>query len=356
MKRLLILSAAILFAAQLSAQVTPAAGYTPPDDTPSFKVGATIFGDYTFVQSPVSTDADGNRIHPSSFNIARAYINVTGNLNHRIAFRITPDITRETGAGSSLNGSQTFRLKYAFAQFNLDDWTTAGSWVRAGVQQTPYVDYTETIYRYRFQGQIFAEREGLLTSSDAGLSGRYVFPSNYGDVHVGYYNGDGYSRAEANDQKALQVRASLRPMPLGGLWKGLRFTVFLDRDAYVSSAERNRTIEQVTFEHPRVNAGFDLVQATDQTSATKAEVDGRGWSGWATPKLGTTGWELLLRHDYFKPNDNASLTRRRDIAGIAYWIPNLQKVTTALMADYDNLRVTGRANDTRYGLKLLVNF
>ena len=24
-----------------SAQVTPAAGYTPPDDTPSFKVGAT---------------------------------------------------------------------------------------------------------------------------------------------------------------------------------------------------------------------------------------------------------------------------------------------------------------------------
>src|ERR1043165_4083 len=83
-------------AAAASAQVTPAAGYTPPDDTPSFKVGATIFGDYTYQESPVIADADGNSVKLSSFNISRAYINVTGNLNHRISFRITPDISRET--------------------------------------------------------------------------------------------------------------------------------------------------------------------------------------------------------------------------------------------------------------------
>src|SRR5256885_1221730 len=130
-----------------SAQVTPAAGYTPPDDTPSFKVGSTIFADYT----------SGNRIN-DAFNVSRAYINVTGNLNHYLAFRVTPDITRETGSGSSLNGSLTFRLKYAYAQLNLDDWTTHGSWVRFGIHQTPYMDYTETIYRYRFQGTIFMER------------------------------------------------------------------------------------------------------------------------------------------------------------------------------------------------------
>ena len=33
-----------------SAQVTPAGGYTPPDDTPAIKVGATLFADYTVVQ------------------------------------------------------------------------------------------------------------------------------------------------------------------------------------------------------------------------------------------------------------------------------------------------------------------
>ena len=34
------------------AQVTAAAGYTPPDDTPAIRLGATIFADYTVQQQP----------------------------------------------------------------------------------------------------------------------------------------------------------------------------------------------------------------------------------------------------------------------------------------------------------------
>src|SRR5258707_5680235 len=90
--------------------VAPAAGYTPPDDTPKFNIGATIFADYTYQDSPQTKDADGNTIHPSQFQVTRAYINVTGNLNHWIYFRITPDVSRETSATASLSGSQLFRL------------------------------------------------------------------------------------------------------------------------------------------------------------------------------------------------------------------------------------------------------
>src|SRR6266576_1481409 len=153
-----------------SAQVTPAAGSTPPDDTPSVRVGATIFTDYTFTQAPTVTDADGNTVHSNAFNVGRAYININGNVSHVVAFRITPDITRESGTGSSLNGSLVFRVKYAFLQANLDDWMWRGSWTRLGIQQTPIVDFEEGIYRYRFQGQVFVERDGFLTSSDAGAS------------------------------------------------------------------------------------------------------------------------------------------------------------------------------------------
>src|SRR5215207_1372336 len=78
-------------AASAGAQVTPAAGYTPPDDTPSIKVGVTIFADYTVQQKPKVPDVDGNQVTLNSFNIARAYINITGNISHIIAFRITPD-------------------------------------------------------------------------------------------------------------------------------------------------------------------------------------------------------------------------------------------------------------------------
>jgi len=347
-------------AAASQAQVTPAAGYTPPDDNPSFKVGATIFGDYTYIDSPTSKDADGNTIHPSSFNVSRAYINVTGNLNHIISFRITPDIARETSTASAVSGSQIYRLKYAYAQFNLDDWTTKGSWVRFGIHQTPYIDYTESIYRYRFQGTVFAERIGYLTSSDAGISGHYVFGGNYGDVQGGYYNGEGYSRAETNDEKAFQIRGSLRPLPLGGIWRGLRLTGFIDDDHTVGSAKRQRMFGQVSFEHPRFNAALEVADGKDQTTSSAVEVDSRGWSLWATPKLGTKGWELLARHDDFKPNKRTSQHTKRDIIGLAYWVPNLNKVTTAFLVDYDSLKSDGftpvRPDDTRFGLKMLINF
>ena len=67
--------------------------------------------------------------------------------------------------------------------------------MRLGIQQTPWVDFEEGIYRYRFQGTVFSEREGLLSSADAGASFHYTLPSNYGDLHAGLYNGEGYNKA-----------------------------------------------------------------------------------------------------------------------------------------------------------------
>jgi len=289
-------------------------------DEPSFKVGATIFADYT-----AQTAA------PDAFNVSRAYINVTGNLNKNITFRVTPDVSRETGSGSSLAGSQEFRLKYAFAQYTSGPW-----WVRLGMQQTPLLDYEESVYRYRFQGTLFAEREGYITSSDTGASFHYNFPGERGDVHAGIYNGEGYSKAEANDQKALQVRATYRPL------KGVRTTLFVDADNYSAGSKRTRLLAQTTYESKHLNAGIDALRATDR------DVDSHGWSAWATPKFGN-GWELLLRHD-------DTPARNRNIAGVAYWVPALQKVTCALLADVDTLAQTGKRRDNRIGLKLLLSF
>src|ERR1700755_531456 len=92
------------FASVASAQVTPAAGYTPPDDTPSIKVGTTLYMDFTYQQNPQTVDADGNVINPSTFNVSRSYINITGNVNHIVAFRITPDVTRESGLLTLVTG------------------------------------------------------------------------------------------------------------------------------------------------------------------------------------------------------------------------------------------------------------
>ncbi|MFN8178997.1 MAG: hypothetical protein U0167_13790 [bacterium] len=350
-----IVSFLVANASNVGAQVQPAAGYTPPDDTPSVKVGGTIFTDYTFVQDPKVT-VEGKEIHSNSFNVSRAYINITGNLSHLYAFRITPDVTRETGAGSSLAGSYTFRLKYAMGQLNLDDWVTKGSWVRLGLQTTPWVDYAEGIYRYRFQGTIFEDREGKLTSSDNGLSAHINFSGNHGDVHFGVYNGDGYSKAEANDQKAFQGRVSVRPLPQGPL-HGLRITGFADADNYASGDARARFLGNATFEDTHLNAGFDFLSAKDQTASTAAEVKSEGFSVWATPRT-KCGWEALLRYDQLKPNKDVDGKKKTSIGGVAYWFPLQKGVAGAIMADYTQVEYSGinTPKSKQVALHALLNF
>jgi hypothetical protein len=341
------------------AQVTAAAGYTPPDDTPSIKVGATIFADYTLQSAPEVVDADGNSVKSNSFDVKRAYINVTGNISHVLAFRITPDIVRESTVGSALNGSLTFRLKYAYAQVNLDDWMPKGTWVRLGIQQTPWVDFEETIYRYRFQGPIFMDREGYLSSSDAGVSFRSAFRRNYGDVQAGVYNGETYSRPEANDQKAFMIRGTLRPLPVSRYLRGLRLTGFYDHDAYVKDAERRRGLVAVSYEHKYVNAMWQYTDQRDQRSATGVPVDGKGWSAWVTPKT-TKGFEGLLRFDHLEPDDSLDARRNRTIAGVAYWLPHQGTVASAFLLDYEQVENKnfdpGLPRQQRVALHALVNF
>ena len=349
-----------------SAQVTPAAGYTPPDDTPAIRVGMTLFTNYSYQTEPEITDADGNTVNKSAFDVGRAYLNITGQVSHIVAFRITPDITRESGllslgTGNSVSSdSLVFRIKYAYAQFNFDDWMTRGSWARLGIQQTPWVDFEEGIYRYRFQGTVFAERVPLpttMTSSDAGASFHYNFPSNYGDIHVGVFNGENYQRVEVNDEKALEFRGTLRPFATSvPVLRGLRTHLVYYNDHYNGSDERKRVMGNVTFEHNYLNAGFDYLGAKDQTLATATNAASNGYSVWATPRApmaNGSSWEALLRYDRFTPNTstttrapastspNPGVTvlndqrQNRTILGVAYWFPHQGNVGSAILFDYD---------------------
>jgi hypothetical protein len=342
------------------AQVTPAESHTPPDDTPNVRVGGTLFLDFTRTQAPQITDADGNRVSPSQFNVGRAYLNVTGQLNHLIAFRITPDIVRETGTGSTSNGSLTYRLKYGYGQLNLDDWLWRGTYVRFGMIQTPYTDFEETVYRYRFQGTIFADREGFASSADYGVSFRTAFPQNYGEVVAGYYNGDGYTRAEPNDQKGFRIRGTVRPFPGPGLARGLRLTAYVDRDQTVRDADRNRFIASALYEHKYANAYVSVLKATDQASARATEVDADGVSFWVTPKT-TMGVEGLFRYDRLKPSGANASRKERVIGGIAYW-PKMPAgtVTSAILLDIEQVRYTdfapARPTEKRIAVHVLLNF
>ena len=332
----------------------------PSPSYPNIRVGATLFADYTYTFSPEAKEADGRAFHPNAFNVVRSYINVTGNLSRVIAFRFTPDIAQETGTGSSLSGSLTFRVKYAYLQANLDRWATPGTWARFGMQPTAFVNFSEDLYRYRFQGPIFVDREGFLSSSDAGAAVHYNLPSNYGDIHVGLYNGESYRRLEANDQKALQVRGTVRPFAKGiPALSGFRLTGFYHGDHYTQDAERTRAIGSVTFEHKYLNAAFDYLNASDQTSRAAAVVDASGYSVWATPKS-TNGWEGLFRFDRLIPNEARDESKERTLVGVAYWVRLPGSGSTAFLVDYERVvydgAVPARPSERRIALHVLVSF
>jgi hypothetical protein len=322
----------------------------------------TLYPLFTLQTEPSITDAAGNSVDRNAFDVGRAYINLTGQLSHIVAFRVTPDITRQSGTvagGNVTSDSLVFRIKYAYGQFNLDDWMARGSWVRLGIQQTPWVDFEEGIYRYRFQGTVFAERIPLpttMTSSDAGVSFHYNFAQNYGDVHFGLYNGENYQRVETNNEKGFEFRGTLRPFArMAPLLRGVRAHLVWYADNYVSDSERKRVMGNVTYEHKYVNAGFDYLDAKDQVLPAVASIASNGYSIWATPRYqfeDQSSWEVLVRYDHWTPNTAATPAplatspipgttlsqdqhQNRSIFGVAYWFPHQGNVSAAILVDYD---------------------
>ena len=123
---------------------------------------------------------------------------------------------------------------------------------------------------------------------------------------------------------------------------------------YVSDGERKRIIGNVTYEHKFVNAGFDYLDADDQTLPTTANIPANGYSIWATPRI-RAETDRHGRTDPVRPLDAqhaATPSRRidrtglgttrfsdqhqnRTIFGIAYWFPHQGNVSAAMLVDYD---------------------
>ena len=235
------------------AQVTPASGYVPPDDTPSIRVGATLFPDYTVQHR--AEDHRRRRQHVTAQRVQhRAAPTSTSPATSRTSSRSgsRPTSPARPAPGARCNGSHTYRLKYAYAQFNLDDWMRA----RLVGALRHAADAVGRLHRHRLPLPVPGHRpsrirEGILSSSDVGATFHYNFAGNYGDFHGGFYNGDNYNRAEANDQKAFMLRGTVRPLPHAcrrcGACASPGSTTTTPTSRTPSGAAR---IVGLTFEHP----------------------------------------------------------------------------------------------------------
>lgn len=268
-----------------------------------------------------------NRDGFNNFDVTRTYLNVNGQLSRNVRFRVTPDIRRFTDSTGQLGSSLVFRIKYAFVQF--DNVGAARSWIRFGINQTPFIDFEESINRYRVQGTVFAEREPVIPGSgDAGISYFTPLPKNYGEVHVGVYNGEGYGNTEVNKYKSVQGRLTVRPFPNRGLANGLRVTGFFTAGWYAADRPRHVGMAMASYEHRNLVATIQRLVATDEPLSATRKADRSGWSMFVEPRQGPTGWAGIARIESFDPDEAiADNSHWRSIVGGAYWF---QYTTTRL--------------------------
>jgi hypothetical protein len=294
--------------AQTQAPAASSASTEP--DYPIVRVGVLSYLQY---------DAElENRDGYNVFDLTRGYINVNGQLAKNVRFRITPDIRRAT-SDTTLSGTLVFRVKYAFVE--LDNVKADRSWIRFGAHQTPWLDFEESIDRYRVQGTMFSEREGLIPgSSDFGIG--YFSPfGKYVEVQTGIYNGEGYAQTDVNKYKSAQGRLTLRPLAGRGAANGFRLSGFYSAGWYAADRPRRLGIVMGSFEQTHLVATLQYLNALENPSAiAPRDIRRSGASGFVEVRQGLQGWAALARFDHLDPDraivDNS---QHRVIAGGAYW-------------------------------------
>jgi hypothetical protein len=225
-----------------------------PLATKKIKLGVTFFGDYAFYsdtgfgpQFLTQTNQPGpGNSHFNSFDVTRAYLNFYYMPTDAITIRITPNIYRQVdgtsgpigngnGAqiGGGTNGNLTFRLKYAYLDFNtlFSGGDTFGKdKLTIGSTTNPLVDWEEALYGYRYTS--------LVPWNYLSLSSTYVGVKLHGpimvndteylDYDLGLFNSANFHHIEQNDNKEVMGRLTLYPFGTTKDRTGFGVTVFED--------------------------------------------------------------------------------------------------------------------------------
>lgn len=216
-----------------------AADFKVPEVLKGLKVGVLAYVDYSVGNRPIfyrpNPTAAWNAFTPytrtrghvgwNDFRLTRGYLNIAKEITPWLHARYTPDIHQDN------TGDWKFRTKYLYAEFRPPDLGKVLTHMKSevGMGHIPWLDFEEHINPYRCQGTMAIERAGLMNSADLGVNIRGYFggrlanaqevigddhyDGRYGSWHLGVYNGSGYHAPENNENKPVEYRVTVRPLP-----------------------------------------------------------------------------------------------------------------------------------------------
>lgn len=312
----------------------------------------------------------GDGIDRSKFAIKRGYFRFTKEILPWFDAHMTFDVTQVKEEEGSLEGSVAVRIKYAYAKFKLPDIAfLTKPFVEFGIVHMPWLDYEEHLNFYRCQDTMFLERNKTFNSADFGLtfvsllggemSEEYkqkvnsYYPGRYGSFTLGIYNGGGYHASEKNENKVIESRLTIRPLP--DIIPGLQFTYFgiTGKGNKETEPDWNVNLGFVSYEHEYIVLTGQYYKGKGNQSGAD-EYDKDGYSIFTEIKPHKK-FSLIGRYDYFDPNDDLSKDENeRYIAGVAYHIDKRHKNMVVLDYDYVNYKDSSKKDDNRVQLTLQV--
>jgi hypothetical protein len=297
-----------------------------PKALKGLKVGMLAYVDYSNGKKPEPDDKVSSF---NEFRLTRGYLTVKKEVLPWMHTRITID-THEDDTGDYKE-----RLKYLYVALRPPDLGLLTSMKsEIGLGHIPWLDFEEHINPYRCQGTMAIERVGTFNSADDGVSlrgyfggklenaeektGSHYYDGHYGSWHLGVYDGAGYHASEKNNNKVVEGRLTLRPLP--EVIPGLQFSYFGIYGEGNTQASNGGYPDYVvhlgmlSYEHPWLTLTAQYFQTDGNAKGNWVDAEGNaldteGYSFFGNFKLPILDRKLSLfaRYDSFDQDQNNAI-------------------------------------------------
>ena len=311
-------------------------------------------------------DGENNGADFSKFALKRGYVTIKKSIMPMLSARVTTDITTDD------DGSVRVRMKYLYGQFHMNDMgILTKPNVEFGLVHIPWLDFEEHVNRFRLQDTMFAERNHMFNSADAGITFNALlggtidddyqkrvtkyYPGRYGSMSFGIYNGGGYHASEKNENKVIEGRLTIRPLP--DALPGLQVSYFgvAGKGNDITEPDWNTNLGFISYENEFLTLTGQYYTGKGSQGGSD-ENDKKGHSLFAEIKT-SDKISLIGRYDHFDPNKDADDDENdRYIFGVAYMLDKPHH--NMILLDYDTVKYDepGRDDDKRIQLTLQVEF
>jgi len=312
--------------------------------------GLDFSGQWFFAYSDERTPQENS----NEFLLKRGYVTVLKRFDKTFSIRVTQDIAVDHDGDGM--GDIEIRLKYGYLRIRQPRFLVFHKpFIEFGLVHRPWLDFEQKINRYRVQGRMFLERYGILRSADYGvMAGALLggdmhpdyqknvsknYPGKYGSIALGLFNGGGYEEVENNNDKLIEGRISIRPLPetlpglqisyAGAIGKGNTELApdFNFHNLFLSLETRKIILAAQRY------SGLGSLQGTVLDENNKS-LKQDGYSIFGELSIGQTRFKPFVRHDFFHSDlYSHKWSNKGWIAGLAYHFLNKSKV----LIDYDYL-------------------